>query len=139
MRRMRVESMQAFRDLRLGRFVDRLVAHLEERYPEKVDGADPEELRAQATRLCHRSRRWGLTSEAHVTAYADLSFEWGEGFEDDDSRKDARAVLRDTGLSPDEKLRRVRATLNRFEGEDPFEEGDDAFSDPGPAPFVLPE
>lgn len=139
MRRMRVESMQAFRDLRLGRFVDRLAAHLEEKYPEKVDGLDPGELRAKAARLCHRSRRWGLTSEAHVTAYADLSLEWGEGFEDDDSRKDVRAVLRDTGLSPDEKIRRVRAILNRFEGEDPFEEGDDTLADPGPAPFVLPE
>lgn len=139
MRRMRVESMQAFRDLRLGRFVDRLVAHLEEKYPEKADGLDPGTLRAQATRLCHRSRRWGLTSEAHVTAYADLSFEWGEGFEDDAARKDVRAVLRDMGLAPDEKLRRARAILDRFEGEDPFEEGDDTLADPGPAPFVLPE
>jgi cytosine/adenosine deaminase-related metal-dependent hydrolase len=136
---MRVESMQAFRDLRLERFVDRLVAHVEERYPEKVEGLDPGELRAQAARLCHRSRRWGLTSEAHVTAYVDLSFEWSEGFEDDPGRRDVRAVLRDGSLGPDEKLRRARAILNRFEGEDPFEEGDEAFADPGPPPFVLPE
>ena len=53
--------------------------HVEEKYPEKVDGRHGPDVRAEVTRLCHRSRRWGLTSEAHVTAFTDLSFEWGEG------------------------------------------------------------
>ena len=140
MRRMRVESMQAFRDLRLGLFIDGLVRHVEEKYPEKVEGRPPREVRAEVTRLCHRSRRWGLTSEAHVTAFTDLSFEWGEAFEDDAGRKDVRAVLLDRALAPDEKLRRVRAILNRFDGDDPFE-GDAAaeLADPGPPPPALPE
>jgi hypothetical protein len=136
---MRVESMQAFRDLRLGVFQERLVRHVEEKFPEKVDGRSPAETRARVARLCDRSRHWGLTSEAHVTAYTDLSFEWGEGFEDDPERKEVRVVLRDRALPPDEKLRRVRAILNRFEGEDPFEGGEPDLADPGPSPFDLPE
>lgn len=139
MRRMRVESMQGFRDLRLGKFLDRLVKHVEEKYPEKVEGRHEGEVRAQVTRLCDRSRHWALTSEAHVTAYTDLSFEWGEGFEEDPERRDVRAVLRDRTLEPDEKLRRVRAILNRFEGDDPFEGGEGDLADPGPSPSVLPE
>jgi hypothetical protein len=139
MRRMRVESMQAFRDLRLGKFLDRLVRHVEEKYPEKVDGRHEADVRAQVTRLCDRSRHWALTSEAHVTAYTDLSFEWGEGFEEDPERRDVRTVLRDRTLEPDEKLRRVRAILNRFEGDDPFEGGEADFADPGPSPSALPE
>jgi hypothetical protein len=139
MRRMRVESMQAFRDLRLGLFLERLARHVEEKYPEKVDGLGPEEVRSRVARLCDRSRHWGLTSEAHVTAFTDLSFEWGDGFEDDPGRKDVRAVLRDRSVEPDEKLRRIRAILNRFEGEDPFEGGEDDLADPGPPPSALPE
>jgi hypothetical protein len=139
MKRMRVESMQGFRDLRLGRFLDRLVKHVEEKYPEKVDGRHEGDVRAQVTRLCDRSRHWALTSEAHVTAYTDLSFEWGEGFEEDPGRRDVRAILRDRTLEPDEKLRRVRAILNRFEGDDPFEGGEADLADPGPSPSALPE
>lgn len=139
MRRMRPQTMQAFADLRLRVFVDRLVARAMEKYPEKVDGRDPADVRAEVVRHVHVSRRWGLTSEAHVTAFSDLSFEWGEHFEEDPERRDVRAVLRDRKTEPDEKLRRVRAILNRFDGPDPFEGGEADFADPGPAPFVLPE
>lgn len=139
MRRMRPQTMQAFADLRLRVFVDRLVARAIEKYPEKVDGRDPADVRAEVVRHVHVSRRWALTSEAHVTAFSDLSFEWGEHFEEDSERRDVRAVLRDRKIDPDEKLRRVRAILNRFEGPDPFEGGEADFADPGPAPFVLPE
>jgi hypothetical protein len=136
---MRPQSMQSFADVRLSHFLDRLVAHVEEKYPEKVDGRERSDVRAEVMRLVHASRRWGLTSEAHVTAFTDLSFEWGDGFEDDPGRKDVRAVLRDRSAEPDEKLRRIRAILNRFEGEDPFEGGEDDLADPGPPPSALPE
>jgi hypothetical protein len=139
MRRMRVESMQGFRDLRLGKFLDRLVKHVEEKYPEKVDGRHEADVRAQVTRLCDRSRHWALTSEAHVTAYTDLSFEWGEGFEEDPDRRDVRAIFRDRTLEPDEKLRRVREILNRLETDDPFPGAADELASPGPPPFELPE
>ncbi|MBK8597335.1 MAG: hypothetical protein IPN83_17470 [Holophagales bacterium] len=69
--------MQAFSDLRMRVFIDRLVAHVEEKYPEKVDGREASDVRDEVTRLVHTSRRWGLTSEAHVTAFTELSFEWG--------------------------------------------------------------
>lgn len=136
---MRPHAMHAFSDLRMRVFLDRLVAHVEEKYPEKVDGRDPADVRVQVERLVHKSRHWALTSEAHVTAFTDLSFEWGEHFEDDPERRDVRAVLRDRKIPPDEKLRRVRAILNRFDGPDPFEGGEADFADPGPSPFVLPE
>ena len=139
MRRMRVESMQAFRDLRLGVFLDRLVRHVEERYPEKTEGVPPDALRRRVERLCDRSRHFGLTSEAHVTAFTDLSFEWGDGFEDEPERREARAVLRDRSLAPGEKLRRVRLLLDRFEGDDPFEGGEEELADPGPSSSLLPE
>lgn len=139
MRRMRVPAMQAFSDLRLRVFVDRLVAHVEEKYPEKVDGREPADVRAEVVRLVHRSRHWALTSEAHVTAFVDLSFEWGEHFEDEPGRRDVRAVLRDRKMPPGEKLRRVREILNSFDGPDPFEGAEADFADPGPPPFVLPE
>lgn len=139
MRRMRVPSMQAFSELRLRVFVDRLVAHVEEKYPEKVDGREPADVRAEIVRLVHRSRHWALTSEAHVTAFVDLSFEWGEHFEDEPERRDVRAALRDRKMPPDEKLRRVREILNRFDGPDPFEGAEADFADPGPSPYELPE
>lgn len=139
MRRMRPQAMHAFSDLRMRVFVDRLVAHVEEKYPEKVDGRDPADVRVPVERLVHKSRRWALTSEAHVTAFVDLSFEWGEDFEDDQERRELRAVLRDRRIEPDEKLRRVRAILNRFDGPDPLEGGEADLADPGPPPFVLPE
>ncbi len=130
--------MQAFSDLRMRVFIDRLVAHVEEKYPEKVDGREASDVRDEVTRLVHTSRRWGLTSEAHVTAFTELSFEWGERFEEDPERRDVRAVLRDRNLEPDEKLRRVHAILNRLEDEDAFEGVEKHLADPGPSPFVLP-
>jgi len=139
MRRMRTQSMQAFSDLKMKVFLDRLVAHVEGKYPEKVDGRDGAEVRAEVMRLVHASRRWALTSEAHVTAFTDLSFEWGEGFEDGNERREVRAVLRDRTLEPDEKLRRVQTILNRFEGDDPFEGGEADLADPGPSPHFLSE
>ena len=45
----------------------------------------------------------------------------------------------DRSLEPDEKLRRVRAILNRFEGDDPFEGDENDFADPGSSPSALPE
>jgi hypothetical protein len=139
MRRMRSQMMQALSDLRIRVFLDRLTARVEEKYPEKVEGREPDDVRAQLTRLVHKSRRWALTSEAHVTAFVDLSFEWGEDFEEEHERRDVRNVLRDRKIEPDEKLRRVRAVLNRFDGPDPFEGAEADFADPGPPPFVLPE
>ncbi len=139
MRRMRSQSMQAFADVRLSHFLDRLVAHVEEKYPEKVDGRERPDVRAEVMRLVHASRRWGLTSEAHVTSFTDLSFEWGERFEEDPERRDVRAVLRDRTLEPDEKLRRVHAILNRFEGADPLEGAEKDLADPGPCPHLLSE
>lgn len=139
MRRMRVESMQGFRDLRLGVFLERLVRHVEARYPEKTEGVPPDGLRRRVERLCDRSRHFGLTSEAHVTAFTELSFEWGDGFEDEPERREARTVLRDRSLAPDDKLRRVRAILNRFEADDPFEGGEEELADPGPSSSLLPE
>lgn len=139
MRRMRPHAMHVFSDLRMRVFVDRLVARVEEKYPEKVDGREPADVRARVERLVHRGRHWALTSEAHVTVFVDLSFEWGDHFEEDPERRDVRAVLRDRKIVPDEKLRRVRAILNRFDGSDPFEGSEADLADPGPAPFELPE
>ena len=136
---MRPRAMQAFSDLRIRVFVDRLVAHVGEKYPEKLDGRDGAEVRAEVMRHVHRSRRWGLASEAHATAFTDLSFEWGEGFEEEHERRDVRGVLRDRTADPDEKLRRVRAILDRFDGPDPFEGGGGDLADPGPPPLDLGE
>jgi hypothetical protein len=138
-RRMRTPVMQEFSDLRLGVFVDRLVKRAGEKYPEKVEGREEAAVRAEVTRFVHKGRRWGLTSEAHATAFTDLSFEWGEDFEDDPERREVRAVLRDRALAPDDKVRRVRELLNRFDGEDPFAGGEEELADPGPSPSELPE
>lgn len=138
MRRLRPQAMQAFSDLRIRVFVDRLVAHVGERFPEKVDGSDGADVRAEVMRHVHKGRRWGLVSEAHATAFTDLSFEWGEGFEEEPERRDVRGILRDRNVDPDEKLRRVRAILDRFAGPDPFEEGEADVADPEPPPSASP-
>jgi hypothetical protein len=117
--RFRPAQLEAFRDEMRVELAGRLARRGEERFPDRMLGRAPAEVRAEARRLAAAARERGLVSEQEVTEFYDLSMELGPGFEQGPTGAWAREILKQRGRSPRERLEALRTRVLGVEEWDP--------------------
>ncbi len=102
----RKEQMDVLSEVMRQRFIDRVIAHLQTVFPDKLaerDEADvdqgDERIREQVFRLIEMASQHDIVSERDVARYIDLSIEFGEGFEKDRKMMWAAKILSNPRLS----------------------------------------
>ena len=107
----RREQMQALADERRALFEERLIAHLENAYPEKLWTSTPEAVRERVRRAVDKALSYSVRTERDVTSFVDLTFELGEGFDIDPRFDWAGEILRDDSLDGRDKVARIKHAL----------------------------
>ena len=99
--------MDAFRQAALQQFEDKMVEHLKECAPSHWKAIGEADGRKVIRMGIERAKEYGITSEQGVCLFIDLSFFWGNGF--DQHLQWAAETLRDSRIKTEsEKLSRLR-------------------------------
>jgi hypothetical protein len=101
-------------DLR-ARFENRLVAHVEEAYPEKVWDIALSDLGVRIHRAIDQAITYGIKIEEDVATFVDLTFELGQHFDTDPEHEWAQPILRDPNLEGHEKVNMIEEALYQME------------------------
>lgn len=111
MLRIRPDQADAFRRERLRRFVDGLLEHTQEYFPNHWRVIGPEQLREVCNLGIRRAASHGLTTEREVYLYVSLMLYLGSYFDSDQQLPWAAETLEDDGFpSP---FARIEATFDR--------------------------
>jgi len=91
--------MEAYREVALRDFEDRVVTHLRKFYPAECANLGEEQIRRLIRYGIVRARSYGLTSERAACIYVDVMFAFGRDFDRDPSLPWASQVLNREDLS----------------------------------------
>lgn len=94
----RQAQVEAFSRAAIDDFIERLIARLEEVFPEQSGALGPAGLEARVREGLERAGRWGIEREYHLGLYVDVMMALGPHFDEDPGLPWARAVLSDPGL-----------------------------------------
>lgn len=111
--KIRKEQMAAFAADRRRQFVDRVIAHLEQAYPEAVWDADPNDLRRRIDQTIDRAMSYGIAIEKDVGAFIDFTYDLGESFDTEPENEWARSILLRGDLDGSAKIAELRHLLYR--------------------------
>ena len=89
-------------------FVEFLVGHVREEFPEKTAERDDETLRTMVKGGIKRAESHGFTSAEDITAFISIMFEIAPNF---DEQAQIKAVLDDTKFPPEERIERLWSPL----------------------------
>ena len=89
-------------------FVEFLVGHVKEEFPEKTAERDEETLRAMVKGGIGRAESHGFTSAEDQTAFISIMFEIAPNF---DEQPQIRTVLDDPNFAPGDRLERLWSPL----------------------------
>lgn len=105
---MRQHHMEAFEEGYRETFEDRMVLHLEARFPSQFDELGEEKVRRRIQEGVDRAARYEIRAQVDVTRFIRFMFAIRPDF--DTSRKTgwARPILEDTSVPAAERLDRIR-------------------------------
>jgi Protein-glutamine gamma-glutamyltransferase len=110
------EQIETFSQEATMEFANRVLVHLGEVFPQQVGSFTEWELLMRVREAIQRAREYGLTSEQGVCLYTDLSFVFGDGF--DQRLSWAGRVLRDERIQTEsERFDRLRVEAALHEDE----------------------
>ena len=89
-------------------FVEFLVGHVKEEFPEKIEERDEETLRTMVRGGVRRAESHGFTTAEDITAFISIMFEIAPNF---DEQAQIKAVLDDTKFPPEERIERLWSPL----------------------------
>ncbi len=96
-------------------FLDRMVDHLSEIFPEKCkELGSKAQIRELARQGLERARGYGIDTEQDVALFVDIMFGIGPDFPDGEDMRWARSILENEGLSGPAKMAFI---LQRLEKE----------------------
>lgn len=94
----RKEQIQAFREVAIKDFEDRMVAHLEKTYPEKSQALGESGVREAIRHGIKRAAKYKIKSKYGVEKYIEVMFMFGSDFDVDAKLLWARQILNDRAL-----------------------------------------
>lgn len=104
----RPEQMETLSKAAYKDFENRMVAHLQEFFPNECDALGEDEVRDEIKYGVRRSKVYGFESEQDVCRYIDLMFAFGSNFDADPDLKDLREVLDDKSSdNPGDRMDRL--------------------------------
>ena len=89
-------------------FIEFLVAHVREEFPEKTAERDDETLRAMVEAGVARAESHGLTTAEDTTSFISIMFEVAPNF---DEQPQIKAVLDDGRFAPEERIEKLWSPL----------------------------
>src|SRR5215213_5083858 len=89
-------------------FVECLVGHVREEFPEKTGERDDETLRAMVKGGIERAENHGFTTAEDITSFISIMFEIAPNF---DEQPQIRAVLDDEKFAPEDRIERLWSPL----------------------------
>jgi hypothetical protein len=89
-------------------FVEFLVGHVKEEFPEKAAERDEETLRAMVRGGIRRAESHGFKTAEDITAFISIMFEIAPNF---DEQPQIKTVLDDEGFAPEDRLERLWSPL----------------------------
>ena len=95
---MRPQQINAFSKMALRSFEDRMMAHVQEFFPEKCETLGAEKTHAAIRQGMLKARKYGILSEYGVCIFIDVMFEYGGDFDVDPALPWARQVLNDPAI-----------------------------------------
>lgn len=104
----RPEQMETLQQIIVDEFVKRIVAHLNQVFPDRCEELGEEQI-DQLARLSHqRATTYGLRSEGDVCAYVDVLFSLHREDESGEEMQWARDILEDQRLGASRKIANLR-------------------------------
>jgi hypothetical protein len=104
----RPAQLAAFEPVFLRRFALKLAGLLAARYPDLGAGLGEAELCAEVEARCRTARSYGLSTEAALGDFVDLSLQLGDRFHQHPA---VQSILLAPEISPDQRLRVLLRTL----------------------------
>jgi hypothetical protein len=112
----RKEQMVVFREPAINDFVKRVVAHLNECFPEKCEALGEPKVRETVKYGIQRSASYGITTEGDVRRYIDLTVRFGPDFDQDPELPWASSILNNQAIiNPTTKVDRLYKALKKQE------------------------
>lgn len=95
----RKEQIEEFGKIAQKRFVEGMVAHLFQFFPEECEALGTEETVEAIYDALERAGHYGFVSERDVCLYMDVMFAFGRDFDEDPDLPWAKEILNDEALS----------------------------------------
>jgi hypothetical protein len=109
--KIRQEQLDSFALAMEERYIDRVLHHLESRYPEVVYTEEPWRLRAVVRQTIAEAKGHGLVSEHTIGRYIAIRFDLGPDYQVDPDWAWVGEVWRDPSLTEDQKVLEVDTLL----------------------------
>jgi hypothetical protein len=109
----RKDQADAFRQPLAKGFEDRMVQHLRDAFPARVEGLGDDALRAEIRHGVTRAAQYNITAERDVARFIDLMFLVRRDFDTSQETPWARPILTDKASSAENRLRRLQMRARR--------------------------
>jgi hypothetical protein len=120
MLKLREEQLASFSLAMRQAFVNRLMTHVGDCFPQQARALGPEQTRMVLEKTMARADALELQSEHDLCELVNLVFVLGDRFEDDPRLVRVTAVLHDLTITPTARMREVRRlTLAFLQGREP--------------------
>jgi hypothetical protein len=110
----RKEQMEAFREARFERLVERVAKHLRDTLPDAYTFFGKETVRSSAKKAVSRCRRYSVNVEYDVFRYFNLMFVLGFDFDTDSGCPWAASILNDPMLTGTVKMDLLNSEARAF-------------------------
>ncbi|HLJ25856.1 MAG TPA: DUF4123 domain-containing protein [Candidatus Angelobacter sp.] len=114
----RAEQMAAFSDLSKEHFAKKVVAHLQEFFPEHCELLGEGCVRRFVHDGIQAAYEYGITTEPEVCVFVDFLFAFGSEFEQDAQFEWAKTILKDRSRSAADRIAQVRKSVEQMMSED---------------------
>lgn len=114
----RKEQMLAFSNYMKKSFEDRVAVHLRENFPKETEKLSNEELRGIINKGIESAGKYNIVRECDVAKYIELMFLITPDFDTNKDTPWARRILVNSGISGEEKIRRLLASLPQIDKTD---------------------
>lgn len=114
--KIRKEQMDALGAKKAKRFEDRLVAHIQDEYPDVVFDMPEAQVRDRVRACLERARRYDMQTEEDLAAFTELDFELGECF--DEQQQWAAEVVNDREIDGHQKIVALEEIYYEFDDGD---------------------
>jgi len=113
MLQIRKEQMEVLNAYMHERYIEKMLAHLREVFPDEVKDKKEEDLRAFIEDGIKRAAAYDITAEREVALYTDLMMGMGVDFEKKKENKSTLTILKRADLNQREKMDIIYARLRR--------------------------
>jgi hypothetical protein len=112
---MRQEQMNAFAAASRRRFEDRIVAYIDEAYPEETFDLTDTDLRNRTHKAVEKAISYGIETENDVVEFVELNFELGDDFDTNPAYAWVSDILRQPHQNGRRKIMEIQERLDQVE------------------------